>query len=384
MLLHKTFIVKPSMNCNLRCKYCYEFNNNGDCYGNDHLDIENFERFIGRTARLYPDSRVLWLLHGGEPLVNGVEYLERFIACIRKARETCGVDFQLALQTNATLLTDPCIRVLEDNIDLLSERVVSISIDGPKEINDQVRVNASAESSFSRTVEGVRRIQNSKLDFSTITVVGAHNVDSPNEVYSFIKQLGSRLCKFIPCYNYSAEGNCEKFGINPIKYSQFICRVFDLWMHDLPGTDPDRWLVIDPIATVLAKLSKVFVTWCEYRDEKCDNFVCLYPNGELWLCDTMDHSSMRSKGFVGNINTMTDDEFTRAITAPCKVCSYSEFYSGAMEKCKTCDILNLCKGGCLPMREIIKKKSDRVYGDYCQAKHILFDYIKKAAERALP
>ena len=383
MGLQKTFIIKPNMNCNLRCGYCYEFNKNGECYSNALLDVGAITSFIERTARVFPDSRVLWLLHGGEPLVSGVRFLEQFISKVRRVREERHVDFQLALQTNGTLVSDEVVRALEDNIDLLSERVVSVSIDGPRKMNDLVRKSINGASSFDAVMSGIERIKKSKLDFSTITVVGAHNVEHADEVYAFMKSIGARLCKFIPCYNFDGDGCSERFGISPIDYARFVCRIFDCWMKDLPCIPKDRWLVIDPIATILAKVSRVFVTWCEFRDEKCDNFVCLYPDGELWLCDTMDHSTMRDVGYIGNIKTLSDADFVKAVSSPCSVCGFHEFYEQMLTGCRECDIYGMCHGGCLPMRDIIQKKSHRLFEEYCKAKHMLFDYIKKAADYAL-
>ena len=383
MKLQKTFIVKPNMNCNLRCRYCYEFNKNGDCYNNSLLSIDEISSFIYRVSKLFPDSRILWLLHGGEPLINGGSFLEEFITRVRQARDSSGVDFQLALQTNGTLITEDIVKILEGNIDLLSERVVSVSIDGPQLVNDQVRVTMQGQSSYEPVLKGIEYIRNSKLDFSTISVIGAHNVSRAEEVYAFMKSIGARLCKFIPCYNFSAQGAPERFGVSPIEYAEFICKIFDLWLQDLPNTPKEKWLVIDPIATVLAKLSNVFVTWCEFRDEKCDNFVCLYPDGELWLCDTMDHATMRDVGFIGNMKTLSDSEFVKAVSSPCKVCKFHEFYDRMLRKCRECDIYALCKGGCLPMRNILKGKSEGLFADYCTAKHMLFKHMKRATDYAL-
>ena len=381
--IRKTFIIKPTMNCNLRCKYCFEFKKNGDYYDVHHLSIEYVENFILRAANIFPKSHILWLLHGGEPFITGPEYVRRLINCIKSANKQYDVDFQLAVQTNGTLLSDEYIKILEDNADILSERVVSISLDGPQEINDKVRLTAGGASSFSNVVDGIRRIQKSKLDFSTISVIGAHNVDRPEDVYNFMKEMGARLCKFIPCYNFSDSGKAERFGINPMQYAEFMCRVFDIWLHDLPKTPKEKCLVIDPIATILAKLSSVFVTWCEYRPEKCDNFVCLYPDGELWLCDTMDHMTMRDFGYIGNVKTLTDNEFKKVIVAPCKACRYTDFYGTMMETCRDCSIKTLCCGGCLPMRDILRKKSPHLLDDYCQAKKMLFSYLKRASDNAL-
>lgn len=383
MGIQKTFIIKPTMNCNLRCRYCYEFNKNGDKYKTYNLNISQLVEIIKNTATLFKDSRVLWMLHGGEPLLKEFSFLKEFIDTIRATRDEYEVDFQFALQTNATLLTRDIVKLLEDNMDLLSGRVVSISIDGPQYLNDISRLTFWGKSSFEKTLNGINLIKKSRLKFSTISVIGSHNVKYPEEVFYFNKKIGSQLCKFIPCYNFNVDGNCEKLGINPIDYAKFMCDIFDIWMRNIGNIPPKEQMVIDPIATILAKLSNSFVTWCEYREEKCDNFICLYPDGELWLCDSMDHSSMKAIGFIGNITQMSQTEYAKAVSTPCKVCKFGDFYKNIMDSCRTCDIYSLCKGGCLPMRNSLQQKSILLSKDYCEGKHILIEHIKKGLDLAL-
>ena len=92
MSLAKTVIIKSNMNCNLRCKYCYEFNRNGEIYNKAVLTPEQLEKFIERTASLFPNARLLWMLHGGEPLINGIEYFKKFIAVIRRMIKKYSVE----------------------------------------------------------------------------------------------------------------------------------------------------------------------------------------------------------------------------------------------------------------------------------------------------
>lgn len=381
MNLAKTIIIKSNMNCNLRCKYCYEFNRNGNTYDFTLFDINQLCNFIERMAQVFPDSKILWMLHGGEPLINGLDYFIKFIECIRRVNNEYNVEFKIALQTNATLLTDDWINVLEDNIDLLSERIVSVSIDGTKKINDQARMSPSGNSSYNMVIDTINRLRKSLLVFTTISVIGEHNIDKPDEVFSFIKSLGSNLCKFIPCYNYDNNGIPVSLGIKPSDFAEFMCRIFDLWMHDLP--QQDEWFVIDPIATIVSKLSGAFVTWCEYRPEKCDNFVCLYPDGELWLCDTFNHDSMHGNAFLGNINLISDKALKETFSSPSSVCNYDVFYNSMRDKCQNCDIAEYCCGGCLPCRAEMQRCSDELFNDYCKAKHRLINHIKEGVSLAL-
>lgn len=383
MSLAKTIIIKSNMNCNLRCKYCYEFNRNGEVYNKQVITPEQLESFIERTAKLFPDARLLWMLHGGEPLINGIEYFKKFISVIRIAIKKYPVEFKIALQTNATLLTDEWISVIEENVDLLSERTVSVSIDGPKDINDTVRVNSFGKGSYEQIIKAIGKLKKSNLVFTTISVVGQHNIAHPEVVYDFIRKLNPNLCKFIPCYNFSDCGEKELFGITPLEYATFMCKIYDFWLSDMANNGNKDWFVIDPIATIISKLSNTFVTWCEYRSEKCDNFVCLYPDGELWLCDTFNHATMREQAFLGNINTMSDDNLKDAFLNPKNLCEYEKFYEESISKCSKCDIYKYCSGGCIPYRAELQSKSEDLFQEYCKGKHVLINYIKESVDRAL-
>lgn len=369
----------------MRCRYCYEFGRNGDAYIGKQIQIEHLKSLIERVARLFPGSRILWMFHGGEPMVNGVAYFQQTADCIRRINAESGVRFELALQTNATLLTDVWIQALEDNADLLSERIVSVSIDGPQGINDVTRVTSQGGSSYQMTMDAIERVRNSALTFTTISVVGSHNVDRPEEVYRFIRDLRPNFSKFIPCYNFDSTGRSERYGIDPVQYAGFMCRIFDLWLHDLPGREPGDWFVIDPIATIVSVLTGTFVSWCEYRNEKCDNFTVIYPNGELWLCDTFDHNDadMRDAAYLGNVFELSDEDLTRALSQPYQSCSYHTFYRQNTEGCSTCGIQKFCYGGCIASRASLSARSERLAANHCQAKHMLINYIQRGVSLAL-
>lgn len=385
MELLKTIILKPTMDCNLRCRYCYEFDRNGDIYSGKRIKSEQLEALIVRTARLCPGSRILWMLHGGEPILSGETGFRQIADCIRRVNREMAVEFKIALQTNATLLTDDWLRALEANEDLLSERIVSVSIDGPQDINDMVRVTARGESSYKMTLDAIERLRNSKLTFSTISVVGTHNVDRADDVYRFIRDMNPYLSKFIPCYNFNSAGEPERYGINPIQYANFMCQIFDLWLHDLPSRNPTQWPVIDPIATIISVLTDTFVTWCEYRKEKCNNFMALYPDGGLWLCDNFDRSdnTMLSAVYLGNLFELSDEGLTRMLYQPCQLCSYDTFYRENTEDCATCDIQKVCNGGCIPKRASLRVRSKHLAADYCRGKRVLIEHIQRGVALAL-
>ena len=221
------------------------------------------------------------------------------------------------------------------------------------------------------------------MNTTTISVVGKHNVKHPKEIYRFIRELNPHMAKFIPCYNFDEHGKTERLGIRPLEYADFICSIFDCWMHDLPTMNDDRWLVIDPIATIIASIRHSVVQWCEYRREKCENFLNILPNGDLWLCDTFNQDLHRKSGYRGNLFEMTDDELMRIITDTQELFDYFQFKEDLMRECDSCSVNEICNGGCLPLRHVMRTISDELAVEHCEAKRKTIRRIKEVVEYAM-
>lgn len=370
------------MNCNLRCRYCYEFRQHGDVVSHADLPKEDAVKIVERIAQLFPKSEILWLFHGGEPLLNGIQYFESFANKLREVNQKYGVHYRLALQTNGTHLSEDWIKAFSANADVFSERIISVSVDGPEEFEGMVRINAAGKSAHEDIVAGINKIKDSDLDFTTISVVGRHNVNDPEKTYRFIQALNPNFAKFIPCYNLDSFGNTEHYGITPLEYASFMCDIFDLWMKDLPDKTDDRF-VIDPILSITSKITGAPVTWCEYQPEKCDNFVSIYPDGDLWLCDAYDHRTMDKQSFVGNVFKLSDHELRTALETSEKVCAYQDFYQSLMQECQDCEVYSICSGGCLEKRHTLQQISQELHSEFCDGKKMLIGHIKDVVECAL-
>jgi len=369
------------MNCNLACRYCYEFKSQGYSLSGNKISPDMMADIIKRCARLFPEAELLWLLHGGEPLLNGIPFFEAVAKTVREVN-TGGGYHRIALQSNGTLLNNQWMGTFNRNADVFGERNISISIDGPEDIEGHVRVNAYGRSAHESIMSAIQQIKNSDLDFTTISVVGRHNVHEPDKTYHFIKSLNPNFSKFIPCYNMDEQGNLEFWGISPLEYAAFMCRVFDLWLSDLPDKSGERF-VIDPILSIVSKVTDTPVTWCEYRTEKCDNFASIYPNGDIWLCDAYGHGDMNDETFLGNFFSLDDEGLMKAFLTPGNVCSFEDFYQSLMRECVDCEVYPYCSGGCLEKRKSMKMKSVQRHAEFCEGKKILIHHIMDAVNHAL-
>ncbi len=144
----QTLVVNVTNQCNLSCEYCYE-------YGEDKIvDTENGsqpkfmseetaqaavdlalrEAGVGKTAHI--------TFFGGETLMN-FKVLKQTVGYARKTAAEQGKLVDFSLTTNATLLQPDVIDFLAD------ERIgVTISIDGPQEIQDKFRVFSNGKGSY--------------------------------------------------------------------------------------------------------------------------------------------------------------------------------------------------------------------------------------------
>lgn len=153
-----TMVLNVTNQCNLSCTYCYE-------YGEDkivHTENGRQPKFMSeQTAResvdfLLRESGENRLSHltffGGETLLN-LPVLKSTIAYARRRAEEAGKEIDFSLTTNATLLKPDVIEFLAEN------RVgVTISIDGPKEVQDQFRIFSNGSGSYDIVAPKIREL----------------------------------------------------------------------------------------------------------------------------------------------------------------------------------------------------------------------------------
>lgn len=384
MRLKKTIVLKYTLNCNLRCKYCYEFNRlEHEQLNSDIIREKEMCNMIEKYASIFKESEILWMLHGGEPLLLNKKAFKNICEKVREVNLKYNVNYKLALQTNGTLIDNEWVSILENDIELFSERTISLSIDGPEYINDVTRIDRTGNGTYKKVEENIKKIKNCGLDVTTISVVGKHNIDKVEEVYKKIKDIGPNFAKFIPCYNFDKNGNVENYGINPMEYCDFICKIFDLWIRDITTNPNQTPIAIDPIVTIISSITNSPITWCEYSKNKCNNFITMFPNGDLWLCDTFNQEIHKEYGYLGNYFKSTDKDIFNMMQKTENYCLFNRFNDKMTGKCNNCEVESICKGGCLPQRDSLKSKSGKLFNEYCESKKKMISYIKEAVEYAM-
>ena len=153
----RQFVVKIASRCDLACDHCYVFEHADQSWrGRPHLmppevAASVVER-IAEHAAGHALSRVTVILHGGEPLLAGVERIRLFTQRLRDALPP-GCSADVRVQTNGLQLDDAFCEMF------LQERIgVGISIDGDRSANDRHRRHADGRTSYPALVRAIRLV----------------------------------------------------------------------------------------------------------------------------------------------------------------------------------------------------------------------------------
>jgi uncharacterized protein len=143
-----TTVINVTNQCNLGCTYCYEYGDDKivdtKTNGKPKFMTEDTAResveFALKEAGANPVAHITFF--GGETLLN-FRVLKKTIGYARTRAAEVGKEIDFSLTTNATLLTPEIIEFLAEN-----QVGVTISMDGPKDLQNKFRVFHNGQGSY--------------------------------------------------------------------------------------------------------------------------------------------------------------------------------------------------------------------------------------------
>jgi uncharacterized protein len=225
------FIFKVQSRCNLNCDYCYVYNL-ADSGWRDQPKLMSEDtvraavRRIAEHAERHGLERVSVSMHGGEPLLCGRAYLERFLDLV--AEGLGHLELRLSLQTNGVLLDDRMA-------DFLVSRgvCVGVSLDGDRVANDLHRRYRDGRSSFDAATAGVRTMLAPRRRAAFGGVLCTIQLPSdPLAVWESMLELGTPQVDFLlPHGTWATPPPGVEPGSTATPYADWLRPIFDAWFQ---------------------------------------------------------------------------------------------------------------------------------------------------------
>ncbi len=368
-------MVKPAgALCNLDCEYCFYLEKE-PLYPEKReraMQAGMLEQYIRSHIEAEPSDSVTFAWQGGEPTVLGVGAFERIIEL--QLRYAAGKKIQNTLQTNGTLLDDRWGEFLSQN-----QILVGLSIDGPRELHDYYRRDKGGRGTFDQVIRGLDILHKHAIEFNTLTVVNSHNSAYPIEIYSFLKQIGSRFMQFIPVVErraarptdnglvliqpaFEEEAAVTEWSVVPLTFGHFLCRIFDEWVKRDVGS-----YYIQHFDVALESWLVIPQSLCVFR-RTCGSALALEHSGDLYSCDHFVYPENRlgniaDQPLLGLVRSAQQEEFGRAKlkTLP--------------RMCRECSVRFACNGGCPKHRFAVTPEGESGLNYLCAGYKCFFEHI---------
>lgn len=347
-----TNVVKPTHLCNLSCKYCYN-----DDVRDPIMKETTLERVIGQTfayAREHaPERLVSFIWHGGEPMVAGRKFFEK--AYELQQRHADDTRYHNSIQTNGTLINDDWIKFFKK-----AGFSVSISIDGPRHLNDVYRVDRKGNGSFDKVLEAIERVQDADLPLGICVVISRANIDHIDEIYDFLAERKLRF-NIIPLNRSgAARDNYAELGLEAEEYAEPWIKMYDRWFD----ADQDYVYCSDFVYKTRAILAGRPAD-CIGLDKCSETNIAVDPVGDVYPCATLSGTHETKYG------NLVEADLYSIMNSPVALAYRNR---ATDPQCATCRWQHVCHGGCLARAyKFFDDHNRRDY--YCPSLFKIYEHI---------
>jgi uncharacterized protein len=336
------WVIKLSKLCNLRCSYCYEWN---ELHNPNRMSVDLVKKILSAAEDFHriqtistPSVHTTFIIHGGEPFVLPPEYLRTVFGLVRS--RFAHLSHTLALQSNM-------YKVSDRHLDICKEYLVRVGVS--YDLIPGVRITPSGRESEDGVEKNMQRAQKAGFNLGAVVVLAKHTAPNLREVYDYfaIRRMPFRV---LPLSDGPAERPVDAFALPLEEAISAMCDLFDYWI------DSGRQVIVEPFNTYLREALNYML---EISIDKYDRFVqgdyALFVNVDGLLYaerDTYDKALA-----LGDLNAQSMSDILQ-----------SEAYKSSVEReaalianrCSSCELNRSCSG-----LHIISTKPRGAFDDPC-------------------
>lgn len=303
-------IVNPTLDCNLRCWYCYEK------HGKGTMMSPNVQHsIINLITNKIADSRLEKLqlsFFGGEPLIGWDKVVMPLLTFASSQCKLHGVKLTASFTTNGVLLSDSKLCDLKKLG--ITDTFFQITLDGNRYFHNQTRIGENKKPTYDRIIANVKSAAKEGFRITLRFNYTQLTVDSFADVLSEIESLPQNI------------------------KTQIECNFHQVWQTVRQDSGSrDRAIKAAEIFNnydVASNCASNYGRQVCYADRY--NCVVVNYNGDLFKCTARDFSNEKREGeLTSDGHLQWNERFTKRMSA-----RYSN------PTCRNCDILPICNGSC--------------------------------------
>lgn len=304
--------INPTMDCNLRCWYCYEKHENGSKM-DDHT-IEKINRYISKTMILPTLKKFHISFFGGEPLLQYDKVIKTISGNFDTLCQNLEIKGLISITTNGILLTNDIICDLKH---FSTSKSIQVPFDGGREFYNKIKKISGINSCYDIVIKNV------------------------------ISAIENNFLVNIRC-NYTAENlHSFKYLIEDLQnykgYQNLRVSFHKVWQAETNDKQTEELLYLKDmlsdfrINSNLAHWSNTNRCYADYDN----NYVINY-NGDIFKCTARNFNHENRLGYISNNGDLTFNEKMQIrengkitnqcrecrLLPICKICSQHRFESG--------------------------------------------------------
>ena len=355
-------LVKVATRCNIDCSYCYWFRDAAVYDKPKLMSVDVLQQLLRRIEEHVAAHALVEfpiVLHGGEPLLWGVENFHRFAEACSAISARTGCDIPIAVTTNGVLIDDAWLNCFEAH-----DISVAISLDGPAHVHDIHRRTFQGTGTHAAVERAARMLVARDIGVTALAV--CNPAFPPQHYVDFFADCGLA--------SYDIMIPDATVDETPPSIAAFYNGLFELWMQaNRERPHVHIRIISDMIASLLGNNSPT-----EGVGHKPVELCTVMTDGSVEAHDVLRIAGNGVTQTTFNIfehsidDVRNEPRWKAARDASINLC----------EKCRQCKFMNACGGGYLPHRFSRTNGYDNP-SVYCDDLYSMFETMLSVLERHL-
>jgi uncharacterized protein len=364
--MHVGLIIKATRLCNLRCTYCNDWREGSD-------QVMPFQVVVSLISTALKDpthQSVEFIWHGGETTLLPRSFYEKAIFLQSQFCRPSQV-IRNSIQTNGTRLTSEWISFFRAN-----HVSVGISLDGPPELNDRVRVGRSGRGSFEQIQRGIELLRGGGVPFSVLMVVDEEALGiGPDRIFDFFVKSNVKSVAFLaakPANQPAALPRTKAVHyVDPIRMGIFLKGIYHRWV-----AHGDEAMHIREFESLRARIRGDGSGFCTLSGGCLGRYFLVEPDGTIAHCDL----------FVGDdrytLGNITREDFAGIRNAE-KLRSLKIDWLKDRNQMASCPEFGICQGWC-PHERYSSRRHSFSHTASCCGLRDLIEHIRSNTPEETP